>query len=172
MLISYKGSEPQIHPEAWVAPGAIVIGDVEIDKAASVWFNAVVRADFNKIKVGKNSNIQDNCTLHVDIEHSIIVMDNVIIAHGVILHGCVIEDACLIGMGSIIMNGARIGEGSVVGAGTRVPENMVVPPQSLVVGTPARIVKAIGDGMEEDIKHVYAPIYAALWKEYTILQKS
>lgn len=170
MIIAFKGQEPKIHPDSWIAPGAVVVGDVEIGQGASIWFNAVVRADVNSIRIGKNSNIQDNCTLHVDHEHSIRLADNVFVAHGAVLHGCTIEDACLVGMGAIILNGAKIGAGSIIGAGTLVPENMVVPRQSLVVGMPGRIIKTIGNSMENDLRNVYGPAYVALWKDYAMVK--
>lgn len=108
----------------------------------------------------------------MDHDHSINIGDDVFIAHGAILHGCAIEDACLVGMGAVILNGAKIGAGSIIGAGSLVPENMVIPPQSLVVGVPGRIIKAIGSSMENDLRNVYGPAYVALWKDYEIIKDS
>ena len=129
----------KIHPTAWVAPGAFHRGDVTLDEKVSVWYNAVLRADQEKITIGKNSNIQDNAVIHGD--HG----NDVTVGHGAILHGCTVEDNALIGMGSVVLDHAVIGAGSIVGAGAVVSSGTIVPPKSLVVGIPAKVKKTLTD---------------------------
>lgn len=136
---------PRIDSTAFVANGAIVVGDVRLNAQSSVWYNAVLRGDINYIEIGKRSNIQDGCVLHLENDRPCIVGDDVTVGHGAILHGCTIENKCLIGMGAIILNGAVIKEGSIIGAGAVVKENTIVEPKSLMVGTPARKVKVCDD---------------------------
>ena len=135
----------KIHPTAWVAPGAFLRGDVTLGEKVSVWYNAVLRADQEKITIGKNSNIQDNAVLHGDPGNDIIVGENVTVGHGAILHGCTVEDNALIGMGSVVLDHAVIGAGSIVGAGAVVSSGTIVPPKSLVVGIPAKVKKTLTD---------------------------
>ena len=135
----------KIHPTAWVAPGAFLRGDVTLGEKVSVWYNAVLRADQEKIIIGKNSNIQDNAVLHGDPGNDIIVGENVTVGHGAILHGCTVEDNALIGMGSVVLDHAVIGAGSIVGAGAVVASGTIVPPKSLVVGIPAKVKKTLTD---------------------------
>ena len=135
----------KIHPTAWVAPGAFLRGDVTLGEKVSVWYNAVLRADQEKIIIGKNSNIQDNAVLHGDPGNDIIVGENVTVGHGAILHGCTVEDNALIGMGSVVLDHAVIGAGSIVGAGAVVSSGTIVPPKSLVVGIPAKVKKTLTD---------------------------
>lgn len=132
---------PTIHQDAFVAKGAVVIGTVTLKKNASVWYNAVLRGDINKITVGENSNIQDGTVIHVENDRECYIGNNVTIGHGAILHGCTIEDGCLIGMGAIILNGAVIKKGSVIGAGALIKENTIVD-QALYVGVPAKMIKS------------------------------
>ena len=135
----------KIHPTAWVAPGAFLRGDVTLGEKVSVWYNAVLRADQEKINICKNSNIQDNAVLHGDPDNDIIVGENVTVGHGAILHGCTVEDNALIGMGSVVLDHAVIGAGSIVGAGAVVASGTIVPPKSLVVGIPAKVKKTLTD---------------------------
>ena len=135
----------KIHPTAWVAPGAFLRGDVTLGEKVSVWYNAVLRADQEKIIIGKNSNIQDNAVLHGDPGNDISVGENVTVGHGAILHGCTVEDNALIGMGSVVLDHAVIGAGSIVGAGAVVASGTIVPPKSLVVGIPAKVKKTLTD---------------------------
>jgi len=136
-------ASPKIHPSAFVAPDARVIGDVTLEAEASVWYNAVLRADLAPIVLGTQSNIQDNCVVHVDEGVPCRVGPRVGVGHGAILHGCEVEADCLIGMGAVVLNRARIGHGSVIGAGAVVPEGMQVPPGSLVLGVPGRVVRQV-----------------------------
>ncbi len=134
---------PSIHPTAFIARGAQVIGDVRLQAHASVWYNAVLRGDINFISVGERSNIQDGCILHLENDLPCIVGKDVTVGHGAILHGCTIEDACLIGMGAIILSGAVIKKGSVIAAGALVRENTVVDPLSLMAGVPAKQIRTL-----------------------------
>ena len=135
--------DPDISDSTYIANGAQVLGDVTLGDQSSVWYNAVLRGDINYIKIGNRSNIQDNCTIHLENNLPCIVGDDVTVGHNCILHACDIEDACLIGMGAIILNGAKIGKGSVIGAGSLILENQIVPPLSLVVGSPGKIIRQL-----------------------------
>ena len=132
---------PTIHNDAFIAAGAQVMGNVVLKKDASVWYNAVLRGDINQIVIGERSNIQDGCILHLENDLPCIVENDVTVGHHVNLHGCHIEECCLIGIGAIILSGAKIGRGSIIGAGAVVLENQVIPPFSLVVGTPGKVIK-------------------------------
>jgi len=130
---------PRIADSAYIDSSAQVIGDVVIGERSSVWPNVVVRGDVNYIRVGDETSIQDNSVLHVDHQvYPCIVGDRVTVGHSVVLHGCVVEDDALIGIGAIVLNGAKIGAGAVVAAGALVPEGMQVPPNTVVMGTPAK----------------------------------
>lgn len=144
MIKAYKGILPKIHESVFMVEGAAVIGDVEIGEDASVWFGAVIRGDVNYIRIGKRTNVQDNASLHVTKQTCpLVIGDDVTIGHGAILHGCTVRGRALIGMGSIILDRADIGEDCIVGAGALVTEGTVVPPGSLVLGMPARVVRAL-----------------------------
>jgi gamma-carbonic anhydrase len=145
-LLPYKGLFPQLGEEVFIAPGAWLIGDVVIGNGSSVWFNTLVRGDMHFIRIGLETNIQDNSTLHVTGDKfPLVIGDRVTVGHRAIVHGCVVEDDCMIGMGSIVMDGARIGAGSLVGAGAVVTPGTVVPPGSLVLGTPAKVARPVND---------------------------
>ena len=133
----------KIHPTAWVAPGAILRGDVTLGEQVSVWYNAVLRADQEAIVIGRGSNVQDNCVIHGDPGHDVVVGENVTVGHGAILHGCTVEDQCLIGMHAVVLDKAVIGRGSIVGAGAVVSGGTVIPPNSLVLGIPGRVKKTL-----------------------------
>ena len=136
---------PQIDPQAWIAPDAVVIGDVSLAKNVSIWWNAVVRGDTDKITIGENSNIQDGSVLHTDPGLELVVGKNVTVGHSVILHGCTIGDNCLIGMGATILNRAVIGKNCLVGANTLITENKVFPEGSMIVGSPGKVVRQLTD---------------------------
>src|SRR5262249_5708342 len=129
----------RLHPTAFVAPGAVVVGDVTLGARSSVWFNTVVRADSDRVEIGEDTNVQDNSTVHQDEGMPALVGARVTVGHRAIIHGCVIEDDCLIGMGATVLSGARIGKGSLIGAGALVKEGQVIPAGSLALGTPARV---------------------------------
>ena len=144
MIRAYRGVVPKVAASAYVDPSAQVIGDVELGERSSVWPNVTIRGDVNFIRIGDESNIQDNSVVHVDHDgYPTIVGNRVTVGHSVTLHGCVIEDDCLIGIGAIVLNGARIGKGSVIAAGALVPERMEVPPGTMVMGVPAKVKREL-----------------------------
>ncbi len=149
---------PAIHPTAFIASTAAVMGDVTLGEDASVWYNAVLRGDMAPIVIGAQSNIQDGTIVHVDTGVPCTVGRRVGVGHRVILHGCTVEDDCLVAMGSVLLNGVRIGVGSVVAAGSVVPEGMEVPAGSLVMGVPGRIVRPVDPELSKRA--------AATWKHY------
>lgn len=141
MIIAYRGKYPQIAKNAFIAPSAVIIGDVLIEERASVWFGAVVRGDRDRITIGAGTNVQDNCILHVDRDHPLTIGPEVTIGHNAIVHGCTIEKRVLIGISATILNDAVVHAGSVVAAGAVVPEGMQIGPLQLAAGVPARIKK-------------------------------
>jgi carbonic anhydrase/acetyltransferase-like protein (isoleucine patch superfamily) len=143
---------PLVHPSAFIAPGADVMGDVRLEAEASVWYQCVLRGDIGPITVGARTNIQDLTMVHVDEGVPCTIGAGVGVGHRCILHGCTIEDDCLIGMGSILLNGVHVGTGSVIGAGAVVPEGMQIPPGSLVLGVPARIRRPVDDELRTRIR--------------------
>ena len=143
---------PKIHPTAFIAPTAVVMGDVTLGPRSSVWYQAVLRGDMAPIVIGEATNLQDATIVHVDEGKPALIGARVGVGHRVILHACVVEDDCLIGMGSILLNDVRVGSGSVIAAGAVVPEGMQVPPGSLVMGVPARVVRHVDDGLRARIK--------------------
>lgn len=149
MLIKFKNNYPEIHSTAWIAHSADVIGKVQIGENSSIWFGCVLRGDINEIKIGKNTNVQDLSMIHMDTDSKTILGDNVTIGHKVMLHGCTIENNCLIGMSATILDNAVIGEGSIVGANSLVTSGKKFPPKSLIMGSPAKVVKQL---TEEDVQ--------------------
>src|SRR6185295_224894 len=155
------GGPARIDGSCFVAPGAVVAGDVTLAARSSVWFNTVVRGDSAAVRVGEDSNLQDNSVVHQDEGLPALIGARVTVGHRAIIHGCVIEDDCLIGMGSILLSGARIGTGSLVGAGALVREGQVIPPGSLAVGAPARVVGPVSDSHRGSIRNGWSH-YATL----------
>jgi gamma-carbonic anhydrase len=146
MTRAFKNIEPSIHESAFIADGAIVIGDVEIGEDASVWFGSIVRGDVNHIRIGARTNIQDATVIHVSSQtHATILEEEITVGHRVTLHGCHVERGCLIGIGSILMDGVRVGAQSLVGAGSLLPPGTQVPPRSLVLGSPAKVKRELTD---------------------------
>jgi carbonic anhydrase/acetyltransferase-like protein (isoleucine patch superfamily) len=145
-----------IHPTAFIAPTATVMGDVSLGEDSSVWYGAVLRGDMAPIVVGARSNLQDGTVAHVDEGEPCTIGERVGVGHRVILHGCTVEDECLIGMGSILLNGVWVGRGSVIAAGAVVPEGMRIPPGSLVMGVPGRIVRAVDARLSQRIAETWA----------------
>jgi carbonic anhydrase/acetyltransferase-like protein (isoleucine patch superfamily) len=139
MISDFDGKSPQIHPTAWVAPNATVVGDVTIGRNVGLWYSAVVRADTESITIGEDTNIQDGCVLHADPGYPLVIGTGVTVGHRAILHGCHIGDNVLVGMGAMVMNGATIGNGSLIGAGTLIPENATIPSGALVLGSPGKV---------------------------------
>lgn len=173
MLYDFKDFSPKLGKNSWVAPSADVVGNVTCGEECSIWFGCVVRGDVHYIKIGDRVNIQDLSMIHVthhkkdDMSdgNPTVIGDDVTIGHRVMLHGCTIEDACLIGMSATILDGAVIGKESIVGAGALVTKNKVFPPRSLIMGSPAKVVRELSD---EDIKELYASAsrYVEFKKEY------
>jgi gamma-carbonic anhydrase len=144
MIRTFQGMTPTIRSSCFIEETGIVIGDVVMGDACSVWFHAVVRGDVNYIRIGNRTNVQDLCMLHVTHDtHPLIIGNEVTIGHNVVLHGCTVKDRVLIGMGAIIMDGAVIGEDSVVGAGALITEGTIVPPKSLILGSPAKVKRPV-----------------------------
>ncbi len=165
MILSFCNQTPNIHPEAFVAPTADVIGNVSVGKGSSLWFGAVVRSDMERIEIGENTSIQDNCTLHADAGLPAIIGNNVTVGHNAIVHGCTVGDNTVIGMHSTILNGAVIGKNCLIGAGAVVKENSVIPDNSLVVGIPAKVIRTLDDAnTQKQIEN--AREYAALGAVY------
>jgi len=153
LLKPYGQKSPQLGRGVFVASNATVIGEVSIGDFSSVWFNAVVRADVNYVRIGRYSNIQDSCVLHVTTEKSpVLIGDKVTVGHGCVLHGCRIGDRCLIGMGAVILDGAEIGEGCVVASGAVVLQGTRIPPRTLVAGIPAAKKKEVEEEVLREIE--------------------
>jgi carbonic anhydrase/acetyltransferase-like protein (isoleucine patch superfamily) len=142
-----------VDPTAFIAPGAVVLGDVTLGPQASVWYHAVARGDCERIVIGPQTNVQDLCLLHADPGFPCLLGARVTLGHGAIVHGATVEDDCLIGMRAVVMNGARIGAGSIVGVAALVTEGMVVPPNSVVLGVPGKIVRQAEPRDLERIRH-------------------
>jgi len=140
-LYAYKNNIPIIHESVFIAPTSQIIGNVQIDQDSSVWFQTVIRGDLAKISIGERTNIQDLCMCHADEDIPLNIGYGVTIGHSCVIHGCTIEDNCLIGMGAIVMNQAVIGKGSIIAAGAVVLEKTIIPPYSLVTGSPGKIKK-------------------------------
>jgi len=166
MLKSFLGRHPKIAASAFIEDSAQVVGDVVVGEHSSIWFHAVVRGDVHAIRIGRETNIQDNCVLHgyKDL-HPVTLGDRVTVAHAVNLHGCLVEDDCLIGIGAIVLNGARIGQGSIIAAGALVPEGTQVPPGSVFMGAPARLHRRASDADRQLIAR-HAANYVAYKDQY------
>lgn len=144
MIRVYRGIQPRIAASAYIDPSAQVIGDVSVGERSSIWPNVTARGDVNSIRIGDESNIQDNSVLHCDAGlFPLVIGSRVTVGHLAMLHGCTIEDGCLIGIGAIVLNGARIGAGSVIAAGAVVPEGAQIPPGSMVMGVPAKVKREL-----------------------------
>ncbi|SVC15582.1 uncharacterized protein METZ01_LOCUS268436 [marine metagenome] len=145
MIYDLEKNVPEINADSWVAPNAIIIGKVKLEKNSSIWFNAVLRGDIEKIVIGENSNIQDGSVLHTDPGCPLTVGKGVTVGHMVMLHGCEISDDTLIGIGSTILNKAKIGKNCIIGANTLVTENKTIPDNSLVLGSPGKVIRKVTD---------------------------
>lgn len=163
MLIDFDGNTPNIDASAVVTDGAKIIGDVTIGKHSNIWFNSVLRGDLSSITIGEYSNVQDCSVVHGDSNSKVTIGDHVTIGHSAVVHGCTIENNCLIGMGAVVLDDAVIGENSIVGANALVTSKTVIPPNSLVLGSPAKVVKQI-DVKDNNVSH--ATKYAELAKMY------
>ncbi|MGO4542743.1 gamma carbonic anhydrase family protein [Paenibacillus sp. 2TAB19] len=145
MLLPYKGVMPSLEEQVYIAEGAKLIGDVSLGRQSTVWFNAVLRGDLAPIRIGHSCNIQDGVIGHVNTDQPLILDDEVSVGHGAIIHGCTIGKGTLIGMGAIVLNGADIGEYALIGAGSIVTENKKIPPYTLSLGSPAKVVRELTD---------------------------
>lgn len=143
MRIPYNGKSPEVHESVFVAPGAYLIGDVQIGKDSTVWFNAVLRADDGPIIVGERCSIQDNSTIHLYEGFPVIIGDDVTVGHNVILHGCKIGNHSIIGMGSTLLDNVEVGEECIIGANTLLAGGIKIPPRSLVLGSPGKVVRKL-----------------------------
>jgi carbonic anhydrase/acetyltransferase-like protein (isoleucine patch superfamily) len=145
VLEAFEGLRPEVHPEAWVHPSAVVMGEVRLGPGASVWPGAVLRGDMGPIWIGAWTSVQDGAIAHNTGEVSVTrIGDRVTVGHRALLHGCEVEDDCLIGMGATLLDNCRIGRGSVVGAGALVPAGRIIPPGSVVLGSPGKVVRTAG----------------------------
>ena len=153
MIISYQGIEPKIHSSVFVAPGAMIIGDVTIEAESSVWFNAVLRGDLEPIRIGCRTNIQDGTVIHMDKDMPCLIGDDVTVGHGAILHSCTIDNDALIGMGAILLTGARIGERAIIAAGTLVLEGQEIPAGTIAMGVPAKVRREIAEEERIRVQH-------------------
>ncbi|MFI1393952.1 gamma carbonic anhydrase family protein [Streptomyces sp. NPDC020681] len=163
LIAGVGGKEPSIAPDAFAAPTSVVLGDVTMAAGSSVWYQTVLRADCGPIVLGADSNIQDNCTVHVDPGFPVTVGARVSVGHNAVLHGCTVEDDVLVGMGATVLNGAHIGAGSLIAAQALVPQGMHVPPGSLVAGVPAKVKRELTEEEREGIK-LNAAAYVELAK--------
>ena len=143
--LDFLDKDPSIDPSAYLSPGVHIVGDVTIGEQSSVWFGSVLRADINAITIGKRSNLQDGTIVHLADDYGVVIGDEVTIGHRALVHACTIHDGVLVGMGAIIMDGAVIGENSIIGAGALVLAGTKVPPNSLVLGSPAKVVRELDD---------------------------
>jgi carbonic anhydrase/acetyltransferase-like protein (isoleucine patch superfamily) len=164
-LARYLATPPTIHPTAFVAPGADVIGDVTLGEESSVWFQSVLRGDINRIVIGPRSNVQDGAVVHLADDYGAFVGELVTVGHKAILHACTVADEVLVGMGAIILDGAEIGARSIIGAGALVTGGTKIPPGSLVLGSPGKVVRTLSLEEQAGIK-VWAEKYVALSRVY------
>jgi len=153
-LHPFGDRRPRVDPEAYIAPGAWVVGDVEVGPEASVWFNAVLRGDSASVSVGARTNVQDGAVLHTDAGAPCLVGEACTIGHRAVVHGCTVESGSLIGMGAIVLSGAVIGAESLVAAGALVAEHRAFGPRSLIMGAPARVVRTLSD---DDVERLIRP---------------
>jgi carbonic anhydrase/acetyltransferase-like protein (isoleucine patch superfamily) len=165
MFIEYNGKTPRVARSAFVAPTAVLIGDVEVGEQSSIWFGVVLRGDNGPIRIGSRTSVQDNAVIHVSEQCETVVGNDVTIGHCAALEDCAIGDGALIGTNAVILNGARVGERVLVAAGSVVPANTAIPPDVLVAGAPASVKKKLEGPALEWIKHA-APEYVALSRSY------
>ena len=152
LVIPYAGVSPTIDPQAWLAATAVLVGDVTVSAAASIFYGAVVRADMAAVTIGEAANLQDNVVVHTAFRQPTVIGPGVSIGHGAVVHGCIIEADCLIGMNATVLNGAVIGTGSLVAAGAVVLEDTRIPPRSLVAGIPGRVRRQLSQEECDKIK--------------------
>lgn len=165
MSSTYHPTRLNVDPSAFIAPGAVLVGEVTIGRESSVWFQTTLRGDLETIEIGEETNIQDGCTVHVDVGYPARIGARVTLGHGAIVHGATVEDEVLVAMRAVILNGCRVGRRSLIGAGAVLPEGFEVPEGSLVLGVPARIVRGVKPRELERIRD-NARSYVALSRAY------
>ncbi len=170
MIIPYKGKSPSVHESVFVAPGAYVIGDVQIGNESTVWFNAVIRGDDGPIIIGERCSIQDNSTLHLYEGFPVIIEDDVTIGHNVVLHGCKVGKRSIIGMGSTLLDNVEVGEECIIGANTLLAGGIKIPPRSLVLGSPGKVVRELTD-KDLQMLQMSSESYVQKGKEYREILK-
>tara|TARA_B100001123_G_C15067953_1_gene930420 strand:- start:457 stop:969 length:513 start_codon:yes stop_codon:yes gene_type:complete len=165
MIYNFENKSLKSEGKNWIAPNAVIIGDIVIKNDASIWFNVVLRGDIETITIGEGSNIQDGSVLHTDPGYPLKIGKGVTIGHMVMLHGCQIDDDTLVGIGSTILNNAKIGKNCIIGANTLITENKIIPDNSLVIGSPGKVVRNVTN---KEIKHIKenAKVYVDNWKKY------
>jgi carbonic anhydrase/acetyltransferase-like protein (isoleucine patch superfamily) len=165
MILSYQGKTPQIAEGVFIAPTAVLIGDVVIGANANIWFGAVLRGDLNQIMVGENSSVQDNCVLHCNLGHATIVRENCIVGHGAVLEGCIIGAGTMVGMNATVLSGAVLGENSLIAAGALIRENVTFPERALLAGVPAALKREVS---QEQIDAHFATLqrYQGVMRNY------
>lgn len=165
MIREYQGISPTIHSTCFIAETAALIGRVTLEENVNIWYGVVLRGDDNYIKVGKNTNIQDNTVLHIAKDYPCIIGENVTIGHGAIVHACTIGNNVLVGMGSIVLNGAIVEENVIIGAGALIPQGKIIPKNSLVLGSPAKVVRQLTESEIANLQE-RADDYTVLSKKY------
>jgi len=168
MILSYKDIYPVTEPAAYIAPSADIIGDVTLGEDSSIWFNVTIRGDIASITIGERTNIQDNAVVHVQTGAPTTIGNDVTVGHGAIIHACIIGNHCLIGMGAVVLNHAVLPEYTMVAAGALVPQGKTYPPRSLLMGSPARVVREL---TEDEIQHIHksAGDYIVEARSYSLL---
>ncbi|MCB1232390.1 MAG: gamma carbonic anhydrase family protein [Verrucomicrobiae bacterium] len=161
----FLGETPKVADSAFLAPGTVIVGAVSIGENASVWYGSVLRADIERITIGRGSNLQDGTIVHLASDRGTIVGDYVTCGHRCLLHACTIGDEVLVGMGATVMDGAEVGTRSIIGAGSLVTKNQVIPPGSLVMGSPAKVVRQLTEDEQYGIRH-WAEKYIQVAKEH------
>jgi carbonic anhydrase/acetyltransferase-like protein (isoleucine patch superfamily) len=164
-LYELDGSAPILAAESWVAPDAVLIGKVRLDQDASVWWGSVLRGDNELIHIGARSNVQDHCMFHTDMGYPLTIGEGCTIGHRVMLHGCTVGENSLVGIGAIVLNGTKIGRNCIIGAHCLLPENKDIPDNSMVMGSPGRVVRQLADKDVAMVKRI-AEHYAANWRRY------
>lgn len=166
LILPYKGVTPDIHKDAFIAPNAVIIGDVEVGAKTGIWFNCMVRGDMNEIRIGANTNIQDGTVIHVDSKtFGTIIGDNITVGHMCLLHACTLEDGCMVGMNATVMDGAVVESGALVAAGALVTPGKKVGAGEVWAGSPARKLRDVGDNDQDMLDYIW-PGYVELAEEY------
>ncbi len=165
MIRSFKGKMPRVAEGVFLAENSTVIGDVELSEGANIWYGTVLRADEGPIVIGKNTNVQDNATVHTTSQFPVVLGDNITVGHNAVVHGCVVGDGTMIGMGAVVLNGAKIGKNCLIAAGALIKEGAEIPDGSLCVGVPAKVIRQIDEETKKGIL-ANAEMYVSLAKEH------